>query len=103
MSLKNFKEEYLFAKYKDKCIYSAAKFKGEIKDYKNINASDLYVRIINYQIKKYGRPLSGTGNRPMYIPLENINNNSSKRKQSRNSTRGIYKNAKLKRWTDENK
>lgn len=100
MSLKSFEEEYLFTKYKNKCISSAAKFKGEVKDYKNIDVGELYRRIINYQIKKYGNALSGTGNYRSYIPIEKINARSHTRKKSRNKIRGIQKNTKMKRWTD---
>lgn len=98
MSLKNFEEEYLFTKYKDKNVYSAIKFRGEIKDYKNVDASALYKRIINYQIKKYGTSLNGS--KGTYIPIEKINARAQTRKKSRNKQRGIFKNTKIKRWTD---
>lgn len=100
MSLKNFEEEYLFTKYKDKNIINAKTFKGKVSKYKNIDASRLYTRIVNYQIKKYGEALSGIGDYETYIPTRTKQVNSYKRKSARNKQRGIGKSAKLERWID---
>lgn len=55
MCLKKFKEDYVFTKYKDKCFKNSATLKGEIiKNYPGVDAEKLHVRIVNYQIDKYG-------------------------------------------------
>lgn len=51
----NFKEEYLFAKFKDS---TAKVFRREVVKYKGVNVTDLYARIVKYQIKKYGKSLN---------------------------------------------
>lgn len=52
------KNEIVFALYKDKAIGSKKEFKEKIRDYiKDVNVSELFVRITNYQIDKYGRVL----------------------------------------------
>ena len=57
--LVDFKEKIIFEEYKDKAFENSSAFKKEIKDkYNYIASSDLYTRIINYQIKKYGRSIS---------------------------------------------
>jgi hypothetical protein len=50
------KKEIIFNMYKDNVIVSK-KFKDEMKEKYNLNvreADDLFVKINNYQIKKYG-------------------------------------------------
>lgn len=52
-------DEFLFELYKDKPIYGARRLKKEIKEFYNYNASsDLYARIVNYQIGKYGEMIA---------------------------------------------
>ena len=52
------KELYIFMKYKDKCFKNAATLKGEItKKYKGVDVQKLYVKIINYQVSRYGGTL----------------------------------------------
>lgn len=57
MTINEFKqrvlEEKLFLELKDKSVVNSDKFRKEYKGL-NINHSRLYVRIINYQVKKYG-------------------------------------------------
>lgn len=54
-----FKENIIFEECKDKVYENSLDFKKEIKKKYNIIASsDLYTRIINYQIKEYGGTLS---------------------------------------------
>ena len=57
------KEKLIFELFKDKPLSSSRKFKCEVyKRYKINTTRDLYTRLVNYQIKKYGRMLeSGYG------------------------------------------
>jgi hypothetical protein len=50
------KENIIFSLYKDKPVRSAKEFRNEIerKYGKEVNAKELYLRITNYQIDKYG-------------------------------------------------
>lgn len=52
----DFKLEYLFNKYKDYNINSFGKLKGMLKENKDdyIDPVELFNKIINYYIKKYG-------------------------------------------------
>lgn len=53
-----FEEEFIFQNYKDKCFINATTLKNEIaKHFKNVNVNELYIRIVNYQVKKYGETL----------------------------------------------
>lgn len=52
-------EEFLFAMFKDTELISAKKFKVKIKKYKVEDPTELYKRIVNYQIKKYGKTIGG--------------------------------------------
>lgn len=57
----NIKKELIFELVKDKQIYNAADFKRNIIAEYGISrelAAELFVRINNYQIKKYGNILS---------------------------------------------
>lgn len=52
-------EEFIFQVYKDKPIYGAKRFKKECKEMYNYKpSSDLYARIVNYQIEKYGEMIA---------------------------------------------
>lgn len=54
----NLKEEFIFQKYKDRSFVNAETLKGEIlKKYPGVKADKLYVRIVNYQVNKYGQQL----------------------------------------------
>ena len=60
-------EEFLFQVYKDKPIYGAKRFKKECKElYSYKPSSDLYARIVNYQINKYGEMIA-LGNEIKFI------------------------------------
>ena len=49
------KDDIVFALYKDKILGSRHAFERQIKKFiKEINVSDVYLRILNYQIEKYG-------------------------------------------------
>ena len=53
-----FKEEMIFREYKDRSFVNAETLKGEInKKYPGVDAFKLYVRILNYQVNKYGKQL----------------------------------------------
>ena len=57
---KKFIEEIIFQRNKDKRFRNAEEFKGTIlKNFKNVDVSKIYVKIVNYQIKKYGQTLNG--------------------------------------------
>lgn len=56
--LVDFKDNLIFEEYKDKETLSAFSLKKEIKDKYGYVPKDIYAKIINYQIKKYGRALS---------------------------------------------
>lgn len=52
-------EELIFEMYKNQTLTSAKKFKNDIqKNFKNIDCYDLYRRIVNFQIEKYGCALN---------------------------------------------
>lgn len=52
-------ERFLFEKYKDTAELFYIQDRNRIKDkYPDINFSDLYAKIVQYQIKKYGIQLS---------------------------------------------
>ena len=100
----NFKEEYLFTKYKDAQLKSSAEFrsklsKSRIKDYEDVDIGQLYKRIVNYQIKKYGNSLSSFG--PGYIPLRILIGRCSSRKSARRRQLGINGDKKKERWTEK--
>lgn len=54
-----FIENYLFEMYKNNCFRNSGEFKDLVDKYK-IKASDLYRKIQNYQIQKYGITLNDT-------------------------------------------
>ena len=98
-----FKENYLFAKFKDTGLQGSSELKrliikSGLKDYKGVKISDLYRRIVNYQIETYGGAL-GNSYTDNYIGKNELNNRTCSRHQSRKRTFGIEKNSKLERWT----
>ena len=61
--LVDFKEKLIFEKEKDLALESAEKFYKKLRDIYKYNTdvkklSDLYRKIVNYQIKKYGAMVS---------------------------------------------
>ena len=50
-------EKWIFNKEKDKALICAQNIKNKYINY-DIDYSNLYAKLVNYQIKKYGRPLS---------------------------------------------
>ena len=58
IDLNNFKEEYAFHKYKNKSFKNAQRLKGElIKNYGKIDVDSIHLRIVRYQVNKYGMTL----------------------------------------------
>ena len=54
---KEFIENYLFEVFKDSTFKGSGEFKIVLKDFIDIDYSRLYIRIVNYQVKKYGTNL----------------------------------------------
>ena len=54
-------EDILFEKYKDVAFGGIKPFKSAIKNYPEVNANDIYARIIRYQIETYGEALTIIG------------------------------------------
>lgn len=96
MTAKEFEENYVFEKYKDTTLKGSGYFRKEVEKYKNINVSDVYAKIINYQIKTYGETLSE--NRDVFQDKKRVNHNAYVRNKARRKTRGTYQNKKEKRW-----
>lgn len=80
-------EELIFNAYKDKDVISAKHFKGVIKkdfDYKA--SSDLYRKIINYQVKKYGVTLTNLNERE-YVKYFGLRSNKLRNKNKEVTSR----------------
>ena len=78
-------KEIIFNIYKDRVIKSK-EFKAEIIDKFEVTkreATDLYARIINYQIKKYGNRLENHLEIPTKEEANRISVNAKQRKYSR--------------------
>lgn len=81
--MSDFKENYLFNVFKDTPIKSATMFKTMIFDkfkmrYENVTS--LYMRVVNYQIKKYGSQLRDIKYQNF---VKNFNGKSSKSRNTR--------------------
>lgn len=50
----NPKEQLIFELYKNEMIINAKTFKNKIKKIKDIDKNKIYIKILNYQVKKYG-------------------------------------------------
>lgn len=62
------KEDILFALYKDKSHSSKEDFLKDLKQYKNeVDLRNLYIRIVNYQIDKYGCTLDSKRDTTNYV------------------------------------
>lgn len=74
------KTEILFAKYKDTPVKNKKKFKAELKEFENeADLGALWTRIQNYQIEKYGEPISLKVRK--YTTYEKLQNNERARKR----------------------
>lgn len=83
------KDKIIFALYKDKPIKNRHKFMIEIEKYKNeINARELYTKIVNYQIDKYGGVLDEQAQTSNYVERMCINGNWSRKEKCREYRKG---------------
>ena len=78
--MENKKEELIFAMFKDTELISAKKFKVKVKKYKVDDPTELYKRIVNYQIKKYGKTIGGISESVTPEVLEKRGQIANKRK-----------------------
>lgn len=82
-------EELIFNVYKDKDVISAKYFKEIIKkDYGYNASSGLYRKIINYQVKKYGRTLQKIDERE-YVKWFGSKTNKSRTSQKNSAYRRV--------------
>lgn len=73
-------ENLIYMAFKDKEIGSSRKFKEKIKkDYGYTVTSNLYAKILNYQIMRYGRALQDTTDRE-YVKLFGLKSHKLRRK-----------------------
>lgn len=79
----DFKEQAIYEFEKDKAFSGANEFRTRIKEkYGFVPNSNLYRRIINYQIKKYGEPLANSKQQD-FVLKHNIVRNAKKRRQEK--------------------
>lgn len=84
----DFKEQATYEFEKDSAFSGAREFRIKINDkYGFIPSSDLYRRIINYQIKKYGVPLAGAKHQD-FVLRHNIVRNAEKRRKDNEYSKG---------------
>lgn len=95
----NFIEEFIFAKYKDRSIGNAKKFKGLVKKrFDGVDLDGLYRRIVNYQVEKYNGCL--TSDSYDKLPKDVFMRKVKNKERYRRSKLGIEKNTKLRRWSE---
>lgn len=83
----DFKEQAIYEFEKDSSFSGAREFRTKIKSkYGFEPGSELYRRITNYQIKKYGEPLANSRVQE-YVPKSSILRNSKKRIQEKDYSR----------------
>lgn len=83
------KEDILFALYKDKSINGSESFYKEMKQYKNeVNLRNLYTRIVNYQIDKYGTTLDGRNETTNYVEEMCLKGNWNRKQRCREYRKG---------------
>ncbi len=78
MNRTDFIEGVLFNKYKDEILHNSEYFKFLIKDYKDVNKENLYRKIVNYQVEKYGEQLYQRGKK-IGRDYENLNKDFTKK------------------------
>lgn len=83
---------FLFELYKNKPLNNSGKFKKEIKNNYSLNdkeISELYIKLVNYQVKTYGRTLD------VFVPInsfdKNVLINSKSRKRAKRLNLGLRK------------
>lgn len=83
------KTEILFAKYKDTPVRTRKKFESALKEFANeVNLGDLWTRIQNYQIDKYGEPISLAVSIPTFREKQRLSLNAVKRRYYRRGYKG---------------
>ena len=98
MDKKEFEENYIFEKYKDTPLKNSKEFRKKIEKHINIDVSSVYAKIINYQIKTYGTTLIGYDIEK--ADIDTLNRRAKQRNIGRRKSRGTWKSAMDKRWTD---
>ena len=98
MNKKEFEENYIFEKYKNTSFKCCKDFKKRVEKYINIDTRDVYAKILKYQINTYGETLTEV--RDSFQEKRKVNQYAQKRNKSSSKTRGTWKSAKDKRWTD---
>lgn len=84
----DFKEQAIYEFEKDNSFSGAREFRFKIKNkYGIIPSSNLYRRITNYQINKYGEPLANSRGQD-YVSRFSIKRNAKKRRQENEYMRG---------------
>lgn len=98
MTQKEFEEQLVFDTYKDTNFQCCKDFRKQVKEYRNIDVTEVYKKIVNYQIKTFGSSLIGK-DEPRGSK-ERSNRRARQRIQSRNEFRGIANDKKQKRWIE---
>ena len=96
--LVDFKENLIFEEWKDQPLHSSVWFRDKMKEkYGITKTTDLYAKIVNYQIKKYGTNLLHGKNIEF---INNIKSTSHKcRKHNSERTKTQYE---LKKFIERN-
>lgn len=82
--LDEFKENIIFENEKNRAFKSSEEFKEIVNEkYKYAASSNLYRRIINYQIKKFGNSLNSEVYYPTHEDKIKSNDNANKRRYAR--------------------
>lgn len=83
------KDDIVFALFKDKPTNGKDLFKKSVKKYiHEINVNEVYRRIINYQIKKYGYTLDDRYDSLNYFQKQNMSGNSSRNRKIKEHRKG---------------
>lgn len=83
------KNDIVFTKFKDSPTNGKDSFKKSVKKYiHEINVDEVYRRIVNYQIEKYGRTLDDRYDSLNYFQKQNMSGNSSRRRKLNEHKKG---------------
>lgn len=78
------KTEILFARYKDTPVKRKKQFQTKLKEFaEEVDLGELWVRITNYQIDKYGMPLENRVKKYMHREKMLNNRRASQRRHQR--------------------
>lgn len=82
------KDDIVFVLFKDETLHGKNEFKKSVKKYgSQINIDNVYLRIINYQVDKYGQTLSDAGSLN-YFAEQKMSGNSSRRRKLNEHKKG---------------